>query len=281
MKNIIIILLLLSVFVLSFFMKPIESFEKKHYDCIISINVHEKFSFLLKQLKNIKENVKCKYAVILNCNEFMLNECKNNELPEDVYVYPLPLEKRTTHGSLTHGIYNNMGHALENFTFDIFIVTSSRSMFDNDMKVENLKKLIELSSSEKKPYNEQEFTGWWWPLFSDTMLFQYYKEQNLGLHASAHEGLMFTENGCKTIVNFLEGHPEIKENLFTYEAGVEEFALQSITVNEGESFYYIGNGCCSEEPIGHLGAENDLFKFMYKTKREAAMTRKTFIKCSR
>jgi hypothetical protein len=281
MKNIIIILLLLSVFALSFFMKPIETFEKKNYDCIISINVHEKFSFLLKQLQNIKDNVKCKYAVILNCNEHMFNECKNNELPEDIYVYPSPLEKNTGHGSLTHGIYNNMVYALENFVFEFFIVTSSRSMFDNNMKLDNLKKLSTLPSTEKKPYTEEEYNGWWWPLFSGTMLFQYYKEQNLALHASAHEGLMFTENGCKTIVNFLEDHPEIKQNLFTYRACVEEFALQSICVNEGDTFYYIGNGCCSEEPIGHLGAENELFKFMYKTKREGTLGSNTFIRCAK
>ena len=281
MINILIIFLLLSVFILSFFMKPLESFEKKEYDCIISINVHEKFSFLLKQLQNIKDNVSCKYAVILNCNELMLTQCNNNQLPEHVFVNPVSIEKRTYHGSLAEGIYNNMRYALENFAFDFFIVTSSRSMFDNNMKLDDLKKLAKMPSPEKKTYNEEEYKEWWWPLFTGTMLFQYCKEQNLGLHASAHEGTMFSENGCKVIVNFLENHPEMKTDLFQYGACVEEFALQSIAVNEGETFYYIGNGCCSEEPIGHLGAENELFKFMYKRHREAAMASNTFIRCAK
>lgn len=281
MKNIIIILLLLSVFVLSFFMKPIETFEKKQYDCIISINVHEKIPFLLKQLQNIKDNLSCKYAVILNCNEFMFNECNNNALPEDVYVHPVPLEKRTYHGSLTQGIYNNMTYAVENFTFDFFIVTSSRSMFDNNMKLDDLKKLKTLHSVEKIPYNEDHYKDWWWPLFSTTLLFKYYKENNLGMRSCAHEGLMFTESGCKIIVSFLENHTEIKDDLFQCGACIEEFALQTIAVNEGDTYFYIGNGCCSEEPIGHLGPGNDLFKFMYKTKRETAMTGKTFVRCTR
>ena len=281
MKNILIIILLLSVFTLTFFMKPIETFEKKQYDCIISINVHEKFSFLLKQLQNIKDNLTCKYAVVLNCNEYMFNECKNNELPEHVYVHPVPLEKRTYHGSLAEGIYNNMTYALENFTFEFFIVTSSRSMFDNNMKLDDLKKLAKMPSPEKKPYNEEEYTNWWWPIFQGTLVFQYYKEHNLGLHTTAHEGLMFTENGCKTIMSFLENHPDIKNDIFKFSHCTEEFALQSIAVNEGDTFYYIGNGCCSEEPIGHLGPGNDLFKFMYKTQREGTMGMNTFIRCAK
>jgi hypothetical protein len=62
---------------------------------------------------------------------------------------------------------------------------------------------------------------------------------------------------------------------------VEEFALQTLSSNLGEPFYYIGNGCCSEEPIGHLGPGNDLFKFMYKTRREGTMGLNTFIRCAK
>ena len=97
------------------------------YDCVISINVHEKPDFLKRQLDNIKENVSCKYAVVLNCNDFMFEECGKIELPDNVYIHPEPLNKNTFHGSLMHGIYNNMVFSLHHFQFDFFIVASSRT----------------------------------------------------------------------------------------------------------------------------------------------------------
>jgi hypothetical protein len=281
MRNKFIILFLVLLLFLGFFLQPTETFERGQYDCIISINVHEKFPFLLKQIKNISENVKCKYAIILNCNEHMFTECKNNELPENVFVYPEPLEKNTFHGSLLHGIYRNMQYALENFQFEYFIITSSRSMFDNDMKLEDLQKVSQKPQKHKRPYMDEEYGGWWWPIFKGTQLMNYYKEQNLAVHDSPHEGLLFTHGGCVKIVDFLEAHNDIKGDLFNHGSCVEEFAIQSIAINEGDNFYYIGNGCCSEEPINHLGPGNDLFKFMYKTKREVAMSGKTYIRCNR
>ena len=41
------------------------------YDIVISINVHEKISYLYKQLENIENFCKLKYIIILNCNEYM------------------------------------------------------------------------------------------------------------------------------------------------------------------------------------------------------------------
>jgi hypothetical protein len=56
------------------------------YDCVISINIHENVNFLLKQLDNINNNVKCNYCIILNCNNFMYEECKNINFSENIYI---------------------------------------------------------------------------------------------------------------------------------------------------------------------------------------------------
>jgi hypothetical protein len=48
-------------------------------------------------------------------------------------------------------------------------------------------------------------------------------------------------------MKFLIDHNDIKEELFTWESTVEEFALQTIAMNEIKNkeygYIYIGNGC--------------------------------------
>lgn len=286
MNKLIIIIFILSVlFIYTLFLKPTgESFQKKKCDIVISMNVHEKFPFLLKQLTNLSENVSCSYAVILNCNEYMLNECKANELPPDVYYYEEPLQKSRGHGSLTEGICRNMNYAAQNFDFEYFVVVSSRSMFDNNMTLNDLKKLEDTDSPRSEPFDESKYDSWCWPKFSNFLLFKHYKSNNLNMHSSAHEGLVFTERACSKIIAFLESHKDIKNEIYNekgcQDAGsIEEFALQTIAVNEGETFYYIGTGCCSEEKINRLGPGNDLFKFTYKVNRETNSSRGSFIRC--
>lgn len=43
----------------------------------MSINVHEKPDFLMRQLENIKSFVTSEFVIILNCNDYMFNEVKN------------------------------------------------------------------------------------------------------------------------------------------------------------------------------------------------------------
>ena len=143
-----------------------EKFENinKNYDCIISINVHEKINFLIKQLKNINDNVNLSYAVILNCNVHMFNKCKNIELPKNVFINNIILNKKTYHGSLLNGIYNNMNYALSHFEFKYFIVASSRSMFGNNMELKDLDRISQIKIEQDNNYNE-----WWWPNFVNTL----------------------------------------------------------------------------------------------------------------
>jgi len=209
----------------------------------------------------------------------MLNECKANELPANVFYYQESLEKRREHGSLCEGIYRNMNYANQNFDFEYFVVASSRSFFDNNMTLEDLKKLEASESPKQGHFDELKYKDWYWPLFSKLLLFKYYKDNNLAMHSCAHEGLIFTQRACVKIISFMENHPDIKDDIFPAEGALEEWALQSIAVNEGESFYNVGTGCCSEETIGHLGPTNSAFKFSYKVKREANMSRNKFIRC--
>jgi len=248
-----------------------KSFEyKKNYECIISINVHEKFDFLLKQLENIRNHVLCDYAIVLNCNDYMLEVCKQNVLPENVYIYPKSLNKKSYHGSLSEGIYNNIVYSLTNFRFDYFIVCSSRSFFGNTLKIEDLDRLVEkriMYIEDGREWEEKKDT-WHWGSNENTLLIKHCLEKKRNVYSSPHEGLVLTENGCKKIKYFLDNNPKIKEELFSFDSVIEEFAFQTISKNMDEDFYYIGNGCCVEEPVGPNDLNHENPKFMYKTKRE-------------
>jgi hypothetical protein len=257
---------------LTFFINKSETFEtksKKHYDIILSINVHEKFNFLLKQLDNISKNVHCNYAIILNCNDFMYEECKNNSLPDNVYIHPTILNKKTFHGSLAEGIYNNMVYTLDNFTFDFFIVTSSRNLFENDLHLEHLNKMVELDISDNigKKWEDTK-DEWHWPCVNNTLFVKYMSENNKLLYKSPHEGLCFRQEDCKILNHFLKEHSDMKNELFQCNCPAEEFALQTIVKSQNGNFYDIGNGCCSHERNPTNNPEKGIFKFMYKTNRE-------------
>ena len=277
-KHIFIIALVALVFFsnwFNYFIKDIEE-ERKHYDVIISINVHENLGFLQKQLENIKENVNCNYAVILNCNYHMFNECKLNISQENIYIHDKILNKRTWHGSLTEGIYNNMCYATEHFTFDYFTV-ASRNFFGNNMTLEELNRLTQngkpmidnkWENKLDKDNWEESFNTWHWPLFAETLLAQYFIERGQGLYSSPHEGLLFTGNGCVKIVEFLEYNQEIKIDLFSFEGCVEEFSLQSIAMNVGEPYFYIGNGCYNKD-LESNDPDSDTLRFMYKVDKHS------------
>jgi hypothetical protein len=157
-------------------------------------------------------------------------------------------------------------------------------MFDNNMTLEDLKKLETIEHPKQNPFDETKYNEWCWPTFSNLLLFKHYKNKNLDMHSCPHEGLVFTHRACVKIVSFLESNPEIKEETFiagacTNQGSIEEFALQTIAVNEGETFHYVGNGCCTNDTIGHLGPANSAFKFSYKTDRELNTSRNTFVRC--
>jgi len=118
-----------------------------------------------------------------------------------------------------------------------------------------------------EPWEEKKNT-WHWPTLSKTLLVNYYTDKKKEMYSSPHEGVVYTEKGCRKIVEFLDENQEIKRDLFQFTSTIEEFAFQTISMNNGENFYYIGNGCCKEGKIGKNDPDNGVFKFMYKVKRE-------------
>jgi hypothetical protein len=260
------------------------------YDIVISINVHSDLEYLLNQIENIDKFVPLKKRIILNCNDFMFDQMKTVAI-KDVEVFSEPLNKKTFHGSLTHGIACNMSHSLNNCDFDYFLVLSSREFFHRT--------LTDTSEIEKHivdnhtiQVGEVDFrlpifyppgkycntygdhvswlgatdqsdlvNMWWWPKFSATKLYEYIKSRNMSFAHSMHEGMCFRYDGCEYIMDFFQENEDIMYDLFEYDACVEEFALQSIASNH-KGFYYIGNGCDTKS----LDEVNNS-KFTYKRSR--------------
>ena len=247
---------------------------KEHYDIIISINVHEKLNFLLKQLQNIKEHVSCTYVIILNCNAYMFEECthskERNKLPDYVYINKDVIEKKRFHGSLVHGIYSNLKYANEHFDFDYFIAISSRNIFNNQMTMGDLNRIVVPATrrEELDKNKDTDYTGWQWPTMIHCLLAKYFLERNQDLYVCAHEGLLLTRVGCNHILTFLESNVEIREDLFDVGGCAEEFALQSISFNMGEPFYYVG-----KEWNNH--PDNEIF--LHKINRDGLLTKRSFL----
>lgn len=200
---------------------------------IISINIFEKPEFFKKQIENIKRFVEKDYLIVVNCNDYMFNKLKSERL-NNVIINPEVINKKRFHGSLTNGIYSNVKYCLDNkIEFSYFIILSSRIFFYN--KLNNLDSLYRNNKDEDdcriKDKNLIDYNTWHWPVFKKTMLFSYFASNYNKIARSLHEGLVFNQNVCKNIVHYLEKFPEIKKDLFNFNACVEEFALQTISVN--------------------------------------------------
>lgn len=213
-----------------------ERFSFKNIDLVFSINVHEKPEFLKKQIDNITKYVQASHCIILSCNDFMTNELKNYTLPDTVIINPEVINKVRGEGTLTKGIVSNLYHAFNNITFNYFIVLSSRNMFYKTMSTHDIlilqKKCPSIEEFDKiriKPFNNND---WWWPNFRQTLLANYYLRLGYGLYGSEHEGLCFSYNVCKNILNFFDMHLDIRDDLFLAKSCVEEFGLQTIAFNE-------------------------------------------------
>jgi hypothetical protein len=193
---------------------------------IVSINVHEKPHFLLNQLKNIEQFVKDSFIVVLNCNDYMFKELTSINLPSNVHVNPEIINKKLWTGLITAGIYSNIKYALKNFDFAYFIVFSSRSMFYRDIRVSDL------DNNTIRHDATSDLSNWHWPAFLETKLAQHYVSKNVNLYGSEHEGMVFKMSVCKNIQTFLENNIDISRDLFDSNVVAEEFALQTISMNE-------------------------------------------------
>jgi len=244
---------------------------KINTDIIISINVHEKVTFLLQQIKNIQQYVS-DYIIILNCNNYMHNELKNIKLPSNVIINNDIINKNRYTGKLTQGIYSNIKYAIEHFNFKYFIVLSSRNLFYNNLNIDALNKTNKITSNIneiiKINRNNKNYNIWHWPIFLNTDLAKYYIKKGLDLHNSCHEGLVFHYHVCENILNFLEKNTHIKNNLFNFGHCVEEFALQTISTYEIniDNLHY-GFSCINRTVETDYIIPTDPNWFVYKTIR--------------
>jgi hypothetical protein len=240
---------------------------------IISINVHEKPHFLLRQLDNIKQHMMGDYFVILNCNQYMFDELRNISLPANVIINPDIINKHTMSGLLAKGIYSNMKLSLERFSFQYFIVLSSRNFFYNKLSVSRLDEKQPICDNIDVYFSEEtskskSYIGWWWGEFTQTLLAKHYLAANLPLVGTEHEGLCFHYHVCKNIHTFFEKNIGIAENVFDFNCCTEEFALQTIATNEIDpsnryyKFMLLGHGVNT-----HLNPPSDPNLFLYKTFR--------------
>jgi hypothetical protein len=208
--------------------------------------------FLENQLKTISDHVLSSHAVILNCNDYMFGKLTKKTLPPNIYINPEIINKAAWTGQITQGIVSNMKYALEKFIFKHFIVLSGRTILYRNMRTCDLDILtikwpsLEIMNQKLKgAFTEM---GWHWPTFRRTLLAQHYINRGYRLYGSAHEGLVFSYNVCKNIIKFFDLHVDIKNDLFQFHHCVEEFALQSISLNEVGSdnleygFSNIGHG---------------------------------------
>jgi len=202
---------------------------------IISINVFHKPAFLLYQLENIRKCVQSPYRVILNCNDTMFNELQ--DLPENVVKNPEVINKQRFHGSLVHGIYSNMVYALQYYTFDYFIVLSSRTIFYRKVNISNLAQHI--NTKESYLNRTTEFTNWFWPQIVKSLLAEWMISKGRYMHKTPHEGLCFRREVIVKIHDFLTDNPKITQDLIVFPACMEECALQ--TIADGD-YLYLGNG---------------------------------------
>jgi hypothetical protein len=215
-------------------------------DIVISINVYQLVPFLLNQLKNIESHVKSPYIVILNCNDYMFNELKNTDLPNNVFINPEIINKKRFHGSLFHGIWSNIQYANTICKFNFFIVLSSRTIFYKELISDNLiitshticnnvfidntnKWNLHLDGWNPPIY---PYPYWHWPKFNNTLLGKMLLNNQNKLYGTEHEGLCFSYNVIQNILNFLSKKSEITSDLINTDACVEEFALQTIAMYE-------------------------------------------------
>lgn len=263
---------LLVIFIFILLLKKKEPF-RNSYDIIISINVHEKLDFLLKQLKNIEDHVKLNYLIILNPSKTFYKILKDRTKNlKNVIINDNFFNKKRFHGSLLKGIYYNILLALKKYNFKYFIILSSRSMFYNNLhsteqieklKIEEkidawvkIKKNIPLRSHRNKNAEKNKYI-------------QFIKKNNLNLTSCPHEGFTLDKKNCISIKKFMDKNKSFQEIIFSYDSAIEEDLFQNIAYKFDKYFFHIGQYSTSTKIDTDNYEKNKLRKnsFVYKSLR--------------
>jgi hypothetical protein len=276
MRNKLIIFFILTLIFIYFYLKKDKfSTQTKSYDIVFSINVHEKIEFIKKQLKNIKNNVKCSYCVIFNCGNFIYKKLKQEKFDDNIFINPEIINKKRFHGSLFQGIYSNIVYALSNFTFKYFFILSSRTIFFKNIDLNDIttsfnnEKLCfestwaSISNKDDLPINDK-FN---WESIKKSKLFEYYFSRFKKSYKGTHEGLIITNDALKFIYDFFINNNNILIDIYKLNGPMEEFVIQTILRNDyknKKSFVNV-NFCGNFDNCGI--PNNDSFYFTHKIKR--------------
>jgi len=228
---------------------------------VVSINIHEKPQFLMKQIENIASHIKCKVTIILNCNDYMYIAVQSLPLPPNVIINPEIINKTWGTGSIVQGIYSNLCYANAHYTFDFFLILSSRNLFFRPLQIADI-----VEKQQQFDVGLYTCTPWsHWSKVRKSALAKYYIEKSKSLYRTAHEGLIFPYNACQTIEKFMTLNTTIKNDTFIYPAVLEEFTLQNIAIHEStDPFVIIGRGAM-ETLLAPPTDDNT--QFVYKTVR--------------
>lgn len=215
---------------------------EKRTTVVVSINVHEKPEYLMRQIDNIRDNLRVDHRIMISANDHMHKILQGND---GFFLNPEPINKRRYHGSITQGIVSNMRLASATMDFDWFLVMSSRDFFYRPLKSE----ADIVGNKFEFKFRDYECQEWHWPSFHGTKLFAHLRSRGMFLSNAAHEGLCFDARGADEIIRFLDENKDIEKEIFQFDHCMEEFALQSICCNFRD-YYNISNG------VFELGDEN-------------------------
>jgi hypothetical protein len=201
----------------------------------------------------------------------MFHELNNKSLFNNVLINPEIINKIRYHGSLTNGIISNMEYAKKIYlNYKYCIILSGSTVFYTKMNIIDLEKINKRWDNIEDRENsiKGDFTDmhWHWSKFRGTLLAKYYLFMGYKLFGCTHEGLCFSYNVVKNILNFLDDHLEIKNDIFNYNWCVEEFVLStisSIEVNLSNLEYgysLISHGCRT----GYIDHNNLNNKYLFK-----------------
>jgi hypothetical protein len=203
---------------------------------IVSINVHEKIDYFWNQIDNINRYLVVDHKIVANANDHMFRELRGWD-GTAIELHPKILNKRRFRGSIAQGIVSNMRLALERFDFGHFLVMSSRDFFYRTLS--DSRHIEEhLVAGGSREYSRKD---WHWPRFRKSRLHKHLESEGMLINSSPHEGLCLNQDTCRSVVEFLDAHKDIEEDIFNFNWCMEEFAIQSLCSNFG-GFYYIGNG---------------------------------------
>lgn len=238
-----------------------EKVSVENTDIIISINIYKCPETLQLQLNSIAQHVQCNHRIVLNCNDYMNVKCKQMSLPSHIHINPDIINKQYWTGQITQGILSNMQYAINKFQFKHFIVISGRTIFYENLTTDILdgyKKSWKSIEEWQHDVTTEKFRwewpyGWHWPDIRHTKLSKYYEKKGYCLYSCPHEGLCFTSQVVKNIINFFDNHADIGKDLFNCKGCLEEFALQTIAYNE-VNIYNMEYG------YNYIGRESECFR---------------------